>query len=127
GEGIVGSQNGLVLLVQKLPSASVRGVTHGIEQALTELKPALAGVQITPSLFRPADYAADAMHNITIGAIIASGLALLALAALLLSARSLCVTFVSVAVSLLAATWALDALGYTLTPLVIVGLLIALV
>jgi Cu/Ag efflux pump CusA len=127
GQGLVGGSTGLVLMVQKLPSASVRGVTDGIDQALGQLKPALPGVRIDSSLFRPAGYTAEATHNLAVAAVIAAALALLALGALFLSARAVFVSFVSVAVSMIVAAWVLEALGYTLNPLVVVGLLVALV
>lgn len=126
GDAVLKGGTGLVLMVQKLPSASVRGVTDGVKRALVDLQPALPGVSVDTSLFKPATYTSSAMHNMALAAIIAAALALLALAALLLSARSVVITAVSAAISLLAAAWALDELGYTLNPLVIVGLLVAL-
>ena len=126
GEGLVNGQPGLVLEIQKLPSASVRGVTNGVDQALGELKPALGGVRVDASLFRPATYTSSASHNMAVAAIIAVLLALLALGALFLSARSVVIVFSSVAVSMVVAAWTLDVLGYTLNPLVVVGLLIGL-
>jgi Cu/Ag efflux pump CusA len=126
GLGVVNGQPGLVLEIQKLPSASVRGVTDGIDSALKDLRPGLGGVRVDTSLFRPATYTTSATHNMAVAAIIAALLALLALGAWFLSVRSVFITFSAVAVSMVVAAWALDLLGYTLNPLVVVGLLIAL-
>jgi Cu/Ag efflux pump CusA len=126
GDALTRSGSGLVLLVQKLPSASVRGVTKGVERALSDLRPALSGVTIDSSLFRPAGYVSRSLDNLELAAIIAAALALLALGALFMQVRSVFVGLVSVALSLLAAAVALDLLGYTLNSMVILGLLIAL-
>jgi multidrug efflux pump subunit AcrB len=125
GNGFVGSSPGLVLMIQKLPSASVLGVTTGVERALDELRPALPGVTINSSFFRPATYVSSGLHHMALAGAIGGGLALLLLLAVLGVARAAVVGLVSVTVSLLSALLLLDALGYTLTPLVILGLLVA--
>lgn len=125
GNAVTSHGNGLVLVIQKLPSASVPGVTKGIERALNDLRPALPGVRIDSSFFKPAIYVTSALHNLALALIIAGALGLLALAALLLDARALFLSAISVALSLLAAVIVLAALGYTLNALLVLGLLIA--
>jgi Cu/Ag efflux pump CusA len=125
GDAMTSRGRGLVLLVQKLPSASMPGVTKGVERALNELRPALQGITIDTSFFKPAGYVTNALHNMALALIIAAALGLLALAALLLDARALFLTALSVALSLLAAVLVLNLLGYTLNALVILGLLVA--
>jgi len=127
GNGFVGGGPGLVLMIQKLPSASVLGVTTGVERALDELRPALRGVTINSSFFRPATYVSSGLDHLAPAGAIGGGLALLLLLAGLGVARAAVVGLVSVTVSLLSALLLLDALGYTLTPLVILGLLVATV
>jgi Cu/Ag efflux pump CusA len=126
GDALVGSGSGLVLMVQKLPSASILGVTKGVDQALHELGPALGGVKIDTSVFRPASYVSQSFDNLKLAAIIAAGLVLLALLAFFLQVRAAAVAIVSLVLSLLAAAVLLDLLGYTLNALVILGLLVAL-
>src|SRR4029077_1841757 len=46
GDALVRGQPGLVLVVQKLPSASVPAVTDGLNQALAQLAPGLSGVRV---------------------------------------------------------------------------------
>lgn len=125
GDAFVHGAPGLVLAVQKLPSASVLGVTHGLEQALNELRPALPGVSIDTSIFRPASYSSSALDNLALALIAGAVLGLLALAALSFDARSAAIALVSVAVSMVAAALLLQALGYTLNALVVLGLLVA--
>ena len=76
GDGIVDEESGLVLVVEKQPGESTAEVSRGIEEALASLSVGLPGVEIDPSLYRPADYVDDAQRN----------LALVALGALLLLA-----------------------------------------
>ncbi len=125
GDAVVGGGTGLVLLVQKLPSASVVGVTNGVQQALADLRPALGGVTIDTSFFRPASYVSSALDNLELALLIAAGLGLVALGAMLVGARAIVLTAVSVALSLLAAALVLQTLGYSLNALIVVGLLIA--
>src|ERR1700751_5947509 len=83
GGALVRGQPGLVLVVQKLPSASVPAVTDGLNQALAEPAPSLSGVQVDTSLFRPASYIDSALRNLSRTLIAAAVLAALALIALL--------------------------------------------
>jgi multidrug efflux pump subunit AcrB len=125
GDAVVGGGPGLILAVQKLPSASALAVTKGIERELGALRGALSGVTVDQSFFRPAGYVADSLDNLRLALMIAAALALVALGALLLDARSVLIASVSVAFSLLVAVLALKALGYTVNALVILGMLIA--
>jgi Cu/Ag efflux pump CusA len=115
----------LVLLVQKLPSASVVGVTKGVDRALADLAPALHGVKIDTSFFRPATYVSSSLSNLAVVLYIAIALALIALTALFMDLRATFVAAVSVAISLVAAALLLQALGYTLNVLIVLGLLVA--
>ena len=126
GDGELRGAPGLVLVVQKLPSASVPAVTHEVDQALAALQPGLPGVHIDASLFRQASYVQSALGNLRVALIIAGLLAVMALIALLLQLRLAVIGLAAVATSLVAATLVLDQLGYTFNALVILGLLLAL-
>jgi Cu/Ag efflux pump CusA len=126
GDALVRGQPGLVLVVQKLPSASVLAVTDGLNQALAQLQPSLPGMQVDASLFRPASYLDSALHNLGVALIAATILAALALFALLLSLRLAVIALIATAMSLLAGTLALYLLGYTFNAMVTLGLLLAL-
>jgi len=126
GDALVRGQPGLVLVVEKLPSASVPAVTAGLDQALAQLRPSLPGVQVDTSLFRPASYIGSAWHNLAVALIAAAILAGLALIALLLSLRLAAIALIATGMSLLAGTVLLYLLGYTFNALVTLGLLLAL-
>jgi len=126
GDALVRGQPGLVLAVQKLPSASVPAVTNGLDQALAQLQPGLSGVQIDTSLFRPASYLDSALRNLRVALIAAAILAALALIALLLDLRLAAIALIATGMSLLAGILVLYLLGYTFNALVTLGLLLAL-
>jgi Cu/Ag efflux pump CusA len=126
GDGQVRGAPGLVLVVQKLPSASVLAVTDEVDQALAALRPGLPGVQIDASVFRQASYLQSALDRLGVALITAGVLAALALIALLLQLRLAFTGLAAIAVSLTAAALVLDLLGYTFNTLVTLGLLVAL-
>jgi multidrug efflux pump subunit AcrB len=127
GDSMVGTNsNGLMLVVQKLPNASVTSMTSGLDAALTQLRPSLTGVNVDPTLFRPATYLDSAASNDRLALIVAVALALLALLLLLLSIRFAFVCIVAIAISLISATVVLQELGYTFSSIVLLGLLLAL-
>ncbi|MBV9205089.1 MAG: efflux RND transporter permease subunit [Actinobacteria bacterium] len=126
GDALVRGRPGLVLVVEKLPSASVPAVTNGLNQALAQLRPSLAGVQVDTSLFRPASYLGSARHNLGAELAAAAILAALALLALLLSLRMAVVALTATGMSLLAAILVLAGAGYTFNAMLALGLLLAL-
>ncbi|HSP19619.1 MAG TPA: efflux RND transporter permease subunit, partial [Myxococcaceae bacterium] len=56
GDAITRAGPGLVLLVQRLPGASVRGVANGVRRALADLAPALRRVSVDTGVSSPAPY-----------------------------------------------------------------------
>jgi len=126
GDALVRGQPGLVLVVQRLPSASVPAVTDGLNRVLAQLATSLSGVHVDTTLFRPASYIDSALHNLSRALIAAAVLAALALLALLLNLRLAVVALTATAISLTAGTVVLYLLGYTFNALVTLGLLLAL-
>jgi CzcA family heavy metal efflux pump len=126
GDAVVGDQPGLLLVVQKLPGANTLKVTNEVQNALDELKPGLAGVSIDSHIFRPASAIENAMHNLTLIAIIAATLLVLALVAFLRDWRTVLISVVAIPVSLVIAVLVLRLTGASLNALVLAGLVIAL-
>ncbi len=120
-----GGRSGLLLEIQKLPSASVVGVTKGVERALSDLRPALPAVTVDTSLFKPASYVSSGLHNLALGLIIAAGLAIVALIAVLADLRATFVAALSIALSFTIALLILQWRGQTLNALVVLGLVVA--
>src|SRR5512143_3088997 len=70
GDAVTNEGTGLLLVVEKFPGANPLVVTRAVEAALDELKPGMAGLDMNPSVYRPADFIEAAVQNV--------GLALLA-------------------------------------------------
>lgn len=82
GDAIVSDRGeGLLLVVEKFPGASTVEVTEAVEDALEKLQPALSGIRVDTSLFRPAGFIADGLVNLRLAVLIGAGLLLLGLAA----------------------------------------------
>lgn len=128
GDAIVneGNGNGLMLVVEKFPSANTLEVTRGVEQALAELSRGLPGVQIDTKVFRLASYVEDSIANLTRAIIIAAIFVILVIGALLFDWRSAVVSAVTIPLSLLVAVIVLHLSGATINTMILAGLMVAL-
>ncbi len=126
GDAFVNDGNGLLLVVEKLPSADTLEVTRRVEQALAELGRGLPGVTIDATVFRLASYIEDSISNVKTAFAIGGILLILVIGAFLFSWRSALVTVVSVPLSLFAAVLALHLTGATMNAMIIAGLVVAL-
>jgi CzcA family heavy metal efflux pump len=126
GDAIVNGKPGLMLVVEKLPTAHTLEVTKGLEEALDDLRPGLAGLTLDPTIFRPATFIHNAVHDLGVTLLIGFGLMILALALLFYQWRTALVAVVSIASSLVAAALVLYLRGSTMNTLVFAGLVIAL-
>src|SRR3954468_2296029 len=77
GDALTGEGPGLLLVVEKFPGANTLEVTHGVEEAMSDLSPGLAGITVDKDVFRPADFIETATSNLGRATII--GFALLAI------------------------------------------------
>jgi Cu/Ag efflux pump CusA len=126
GDAFVNDGNGLMLVVEKFPSANTLEVTRGVDQALNELRRGLPGVKIDASVFRLASYIEDSVFNLTQALIIGAILVVFVIGAFLFNWRTALVSLVSIPVSLLTAVLVLDLTGATLNTMVLAGLVVAL-
>jgi CzcA family heavy metal efflux pump len=127
GDAVVDDGEGLLLVVEKFPGADTLEVTNGVEAALEQLRPGLAGISTDTSVFRPATFIEDAIDNIGLGLLIAAVLLVLAVAALLHQWRTVLVTLVTIPVALIAAALVMDALGESFNAISFAGLAVAAV
>jgi CzcA family heavy metal efflux pump len=125
GDAIVNDKDGLLLVVEKFPSANTLEVTKGVEDALDKLKPGLSGLQTDTSVFRPASFIEDATDNLTLALVIAAVLLSLMLAAFMFQWRAVLIALVTIPVSLVAAALVLDGLGETFNAISFAGLAVA--
>jgi Cu/Ag efflux pump CusA len=122
GDAVVHGGDGLMLVVEKLPGANTLEVTKGVEKALDELQPGLAGMHTDTNVFRPASFVEDAIGNLRLAIIIAAALLAFALAAFLMRWRTVLVSLVAVTLSLVTGALVIDLLGATMNAISFAGL-----
>ncbi|MEO8486321.1 MAG: efflux RND transporter permease subunit [Betaproteobacteria bacterium] len=125
GDAVVGGGDGLVLVVEKFPSANTLEVTRDVDRALAELSRGLPGVRIDSSAFRLAAYVDDAIENLSF-ALVAGALLVAAVLALLFPWRAALVGAVSIPLALAAAVLVLKLAGATINTMMLAGLAVAL-
>ena len=126
GDAVVKKGNGLLLVLEKFPSANTLEVTRGVELALAELGRGLPGVEIDTSLFRLASYVEDSIDNLTVVIVIGAVLVMLVIGAFLFDWRSALVSVVSITLSVLVSAIALHLTGATINTMILAGLVLAL-
>ena len=126
GSAAFGDDDGLLIVVEKLPEANVLEVTEALEDALSTMEPGLTGIELDSSYFRPAEYVEDSNANLRTALIIGLVLMALALGALLFGLRLTLITVTSIAISMSAAVVVLAIRGESLNLMVLAGLVLAL-
>ncbi len=126
GDGIVNDGPGLLLVVEKFPWANTLEVTNGVEQAFATLKPALPGIDVDTTIFRPASFIEASLENLRSALIIGSILVVCVLLAFLNQWRAAVISLVALPLSLVAAIMVLRATGATINTMVLAGFAIAL-
>ena len=126
GDAIIDDRPGLLLIVEKQPEANTVTVTRGVEAALTALAPALRGVRVDPTIFRPASFIERAISNLQTSLALGCVLVALILGLFLYDLRTAVISALAIPLSLLAAALVLRARGGTLDTMALAGLAIAL-
>lgn len=126
GDAIINDGPGLLLIVEKQPEGNTLEVTRRVEAALKEIEPGLTGLDVDPSIFRPATFIERALQNLTHALLIGCGLVVVILFAFLYDLRTALISLTAIPLSLIAAVLVLTACGITLNTMVIAGLVIAL-
>jgi len=126
GDAVVNDRDGLLLVVEKFPGASTLAVTEGIEEALDELKPGLAGMRTDTSVFRPATLIEEAIDNLTVMLIVAGLLLAMVVAGLLIQWRTVLIALATLPISLVAAALVLDLIGESFNAISFAGLAAAI-
>ncbi|MEZ4585475.1 MAG: efflux RND transporter permease subunit [Gemmatimonadales bacterium] len=126
GDAVIDDGPGLLLIVEKQPWGNTLEVTRGVEQALAALEPALAGVEVDPTIFRPATFIEMALANINRALLIGAVLVIVVLVAFLRDWRTAAISLVAMPLSLLAAAVFIRYQGGLLDTMVLAGLVIAL-
>ncbi len=96
GDAVINDGPGLMLIVEKLPWANTLEVTRGVEQALEELEPGLPGMEIDPTIFRPASFIEASIDNLAEALLLGALLVILVLALFLFEWRAALISVVSI-------------------------------
>ena len=126
GEAVVNDGPGLLLIVQKYRGANTMEVTHGVERAIDEMRPGLRGIDIDTTIFRPATFIEQSIHNVGRALLIGVALVILIIAAFLLEWRTAFISLIAIPLSLLAALVVLDLRDTTINVMILAGLVVAI-
>jgi CzcA family heavy metal efflux pump len=126
GDAYVNGGTGLLMVIEKFPSANTLEVTRGVEEAMADLARGLPGVDINTDVFRLATYMETSILNLETMIIIGAILVVLVIGAFLFNYRAALISIVSIPVALLTAIGILSFTGATLNTMVLAGLVIAL-
>jgi len=126
GQGVINDGPGLLLIVEKQPWGNTLDVTYGVEKMLDELRPALAGVELDSTIFRPATFIELSISNLTHAMWLGCALVIVVLALFLHDWRTAFISITAIPLSLVAAALVLRWQGQTLNTMVLAGLIIAL-
>jgi CzcA family heavy metal efflux pump len=125
GDAVVNDGPGLLLIVEKFPSANTLEVTRGVEEALAALGPGLEGIRVDSTIFRPATFIEMALDNVRTALLIGCALVVLVLVAFLFEWRTAFISLISIPLSLMGAALVLAWRGETINVMILAGLVIA--
>ncbi|MCB9682193.1 MAG: efflux RND transporter permease subunit [Alphaproteobacteria bacterium] len=125
GDAVIGTGDGLLLIVEKQPWGNTLQVTRAVDAALDELAPALRDVDVDPTIFRPATFIERAIDNLVHAMTVGIVLVLLVLFVFESDWRAAVISATAIPVSLLAAVLVLTWMGQTFNTMVLAGLIIA--
>jgi CzcA family heavy metal efflux pump len=126
GDAGINGEEGLMLIVQKVPGANTLEVTKGVEEAMDEMKPGLPGIQVHDGLFRPATFIDKALDNLVRAMLLGILLVVLILAAFLFEWRTAFISLLAIPLSLIAALVVLEMTGTVINVMILAGLVVAI-
>jgi Cu/Ag efflux pump CusA len=126
GDAVLENGPGLLLVIEKFPEANALETTRGVERAVDDLRPGLAGLTFDSTVFRPATSIERGLDDLEIAALVGFILIILVLGALLLQWRTALICAAVIPLSLAVAGFLLRLRGETINVVVVAGLVAAL-
>ncbi|HDR9282859.1 efflux RND transporter permease subunit [Burkholderia vietnamiensis] len=128
GAATFNGQPAVQLMVSEQYGADTVAVTQGLERAMAELRPRLQaeGVDLTPDVFRPANFIEAATRNVQEALLIGAALVVVVVALFLANWRTSVIALAAIPLSLLAAVAVLVERGVSLNTMTLGGLAIAI-
>ncbi len=112
--------------MEKQPWGNTLEVTRGVDEALDLLAPGLEGVEVDPTIFRPATFIEMSLHNLNRALLIGCVLVILLLGIFLYDWRTAVISLLAIPLSLIGAALVLRYQGGVIDTMVLAGLVIAL-
>jgi CzcA family heavy metal efflux pump len=126
GDAVINDAPGLLLIVEKQPQGNSLDVTRRVEKELDNLGLKGKGVEIDPTIFRPATFIERSIDNLGHAMLVGCGLVIAILVVFLYDWRTALISLTAIPLSLVAAGVALRAMGTTINTMVLAGLVIAM-
>ncbi|MDH4454029.1 MAG: efflux RND transporter permease subunit [Verrucomicrobiota bacterium] len=126
GDAVINDGDGILLIVEKQPWGNTLDVTKGVEKMLEELKPALPGMTIDSTIFRPASFIEISIHHLTEALWLGCLLVVVVLGLFLGDWRTTVISITAIPLSLAMALLLLAWSGQTINTMILAGLIIAL-
>lgn len=126
GDAIINDQPGLLLIVEKQIGANTLEVTKNVEKVMAQLMPALEGIKVDTTIFRPATFIEMSITNLNHALIWGCILVAIILMSFLMEWRVALISLTAIPLSLMTAALVLHYQGVTMNTMIIAGLAIAL-
>jgi CzcA family heavy metal efflux pump len=126
GDAVINDGDGILLIVEKQPWGNTLDVTTGVEKVLEDMKPALPGVTIDSTIFRPATFIQLSIDHLTEALWLGCLLVVVVLALFLGDWRTTIISITAIPLSLAIALLLLRWRGETINTMILAGLIIAL-
>jgi Cu/Ag efflux pump CusA len=125
GDGIVGEDTGLLLVIEKFPNVNTLEVTRNVEAALAAMQPGLQGIDVDTSVFREASFIDASIGNVSLAVLIGFLLIAVVLGLMLFDWRAALISLITIPLAVIAAAVVLHFSGVSLNAISIVGIMIA--
>lgn len=126
GDAVINGRDGLLLIVEKQIGANTLEVTRNVEKAIEDLAPAMSGLKLDSTIFRPATFIEMSLSNLNKALVWGCILVAIILMFFLMEWRVALISLTAIPLSLVSAAVVLHLQGVTLNTMVIAGLAIAL-
>ncbi len=126
GDAVINDGPGLLLIVEKQPQGNSLDVTRRVEATLNALALKGKGVEIDPTIFRPATFIERSIDNLGHAMLLGCCLVIGILVIFLYDWRTALISLTAIPLSLVAAGVVLRLMGTTINTMVLAGLVIAM-
>ncbi|MDX6533114.1 MAG: hypothetical protein QOF68_858, partial [Gaiellales bacterium] len=125
GDAVINDHQGVLMVVEKFPWANTLDVTHGVDQALDDMRPGMNGIKVDSHIFRPATFIDISIDNLSDALLLGTLFVVFVLIAFLFEWRAAVISLAAIPFSLMAAGLVLYLRGGTINTMVLAGFVIS--